>query len=434
MKRALESIQKENISNNALKVVARLNESGYQAYLVGGCVRDLLLGRLPKDFDVATNAHPEEIRDLFRNSRIVGKRFKIVHVKFGREIVEVTTFRAPHSDHYDETHSESGMTLIDNNFGSFTEDVFRRDFTINAIYYQPNNRELIDLANGATDVMSRTIRTIGNPESRFREDPVRMMRAARFEAKLEFELDPQTREQIHALGYLIQDVSPARLFEEVLKLFMSGHGEKSLSALLTHKLYGWLFPDSKRSMENHPTEALVRHALLSTDSRIDADKPVTPAFIYAAMFWYPFVDEKDRVQKEEGLTHFAASHEAANNVISKQQLFTSIPRRFTGTIRDIWFLQSRLTARFADKPDLLMQHKRFRAAYDFLLIREATGEKTDQLGQWWTEYQQADPERRNAMKKSVPSKRKKRGRRRKRKPNNSPNGNGIANPTTSWSL
>ena len=187
-------------------------------------------------------------------------------------------------------------------------------------------------------------------------------------------------------------------------------------------------------MENHPTEALVRHALLSTDSRIDADKPVTPAFIYAAMFWYPFVDEKERVQKEEGLTHFAASHEAANNVISKQQLFTSIPRRFTGTIRDIWFLQSRLTARFADKPDLLMQHKRFRAAYDFLLIREATGEKTDQLGQWWTEYQQADPERRNAMKKSVPSKRKKRGRRRKRKPNNSPNGNGIANPTTSWSL
>ena len=193
MKRALESIQKENISNNALKVVARLNESGYQAYLVGGCVRDLLLGRLPKDFDVATNAHPEEIRDLFRNSRIVGKRFKIVHVKFGREIVEVTTFRAPHSDHYDETHSESGMTLIDNNFGSFTEDVFRRDFTINAIYYQPNNRELIDLANGAMDVMSRTIRTIGNPESRFREDPVRMMRAARFEAKLEFELDPETR-------------------------------------------------------------------------------------------------------------------------------------------------------------------------------------------------------------------------------------------------
>ena len=168
MKRALESIQKENISNNALKVVARLNESGYQAYLVGGCVRDLLLDRLPKDFDVATNAHPEEIRDLFRNSRIVGKRFKIVHVKFGREIVEVTTFRAPHSDHYDETHSESGMTLIDNNFGSFSEDVFRRDFTINAIYYQPNNRELIDLANGAMDVMSRTIRTIGNPESRFR--------------------------------------------------------------------------------------------------------------------------------------------------------------------------------------------------------------------------------------------------------------------------
>ena len=185
-------------------------------------------------------------------------------------------------------------------------------------------------------------------------------------------------------------------------------------------------------MEHRPTEALVKQALVSTDSRIDADKPVTPAFIYAAMFWYPFVDEKERVQKEEGLTHVAASHEAANNILSKQQLFTSIPRRFTGTIRDIWFLQSRLPTRFADKPDLLMQHKRFRAAYDFLLIREATGEKTGHLGEWWAEYQQADPERRNSMKKSVTNLSKKRGRRRKRKPSNSLNSNGIATQTTSW--
>ena len=427
MKQTPKLISKKNISTNALKVISRLRANNFEAYLGGGCIRDLILGRSPKDFDIATDAHPEEIRDLFKNSRIIGKRFKIVHVRFGREIVEVTTFRAPHNEQYDETHSESGMTLVDNNFGNFEEDVYRRDFTMNAIYYQPDSDMITDLANGVDDVQARIIRTIGEPESRFREDPVRMLRAARFQASLSFDLAQELRHHIKSLGYLVQDVAPARLFEEVLKLYMSGHGVRSLEALVENDLYGWLFPDSKRSMEMHSTHELVTHALASTDARIAAQKPVTPAFIYAAMFWFPFVEEKERIQREEATTHVNASYQAADNILLKQQLFTSIPRRISSNIRDIWFLQFRLPTRFADKPDKLMQHKRFRAAYDFLLIREATGEKTGHLGEWWTEYQEASQERRANMKLSSRKKRKG-GRRRKKSLSNTM----VSTPTPKW--
>lgn len=416
MNATLSSVDATKISVNAIKVVNRLKEAGFDAYLVGGCIRDLLLNQSPKDFDVATDAHPEEIRELFRNSRIVGRRFKIVHVRFGREIIEVTTFRAPHLDQHEENHSESGRTLSDNIYGTFKEDVFRRDFTMNAVYYEPENDELIDLADGVSDIASKTIRTIGEPESRIREDPVRMLRAIRFIAKLNFQPEQELAETIRDFGYLIQDVPPARLFEEVLKLLMAGFGARALDALLEYDLYGWLFPDSNRAREHQPSEALARLALTSTDSRIANDMPVTPAFIYAAMLWYPFLAEKERLQNEENATHVAASQEAANNIISKQQLFTSIPRRFTGPMRDIWFLQFRLSNRYGNKPDYLMEHKRFRAAYDFLLLREEVGEKTSGLGEWWTEYQEATDERKEALKKAAGNKKKKRKRKRNRKP------------------
>ena len=420
MNTSLSSIDPKKISINALKVVRRLNEQGYQAYLVGGCIRDLLLGRSPKDFDVATDAHPEEVRELFRNSRIVGKRFQIVHVRFGPEIVEVTTFRGPHDEQYDENHNESGMTLSDNVYGTFEEDVFRRDFAMNAIYYQPESEKIIDLAKGVEDINSARIKTIGEPEGRMREDPVRMLRAVRFQAKLGFDLEEQFADSIKSLGYLVQDVSPARLFEEVLKLFMSGYGAAAFDHLLDNELYGWLFPDSKRSIETHATEALVRLALESTDRRIAEDLPVTPAFIYAAILWYPFAEEKERLQQQEATSQINASHQAADNIISKQQLFTSIPRRFTGPIREIWFLQHRLPTRFGQKPDILMQHKRFRAAYDFLLLREATGEKTGELGNWWTEYQEASDERRSEMKQATGQKRRRRRNRKQRPGQSSP--------------
>ena len=409
---SLSSIEESAISINASKVISRLQDHGFQAYLVGGCIRDLLLRKTPKDFDIATDAHPEEVRELFRNSRIIGKRFRIVHVRFGREIIEVTTFRGPHADEYDENHSDSGMTLNDNVYGTFEEDVFRRDFTMNAIYYEPQGKEIIDLADGTADIESQIIRTIGDPASRLREDPVRMLRAIRFQAKLEFGLESDLQSSIRSLGYLIQDVPPARLFEEVLKLFLSGYGTAAFDAMLENEIYGWLFPDSKRSMENNATEKLVRLALTSTDQRIAKKMPVTPAFIYAAILWYPFVDEKQRLEQEGEIT-YAAAHEAANNVISKQQLFTSIPKRFSGPMRDIWFLKSRLPSRFGQKPDRTMEHNRFRAAYDFLLLREQAGEKTEQLGEWWTEYQEATEERRLAMKQSNSQGRQ---RKRKRKP------------------
>ncbi len=390
-------IDESKISVNALRGVNRLNESGFQAYLVGGCIRDLLLGKSAKDFDVATSAHTEDVRNLFRNSRVIGRRFRIVHVRFGREVVEVTTFRGPHEERYEENHSESGMTLSDNIYGTFEEDVFRRDFTMNAIYYQPNTGEMIDLTQGAADIGKQIIRTIGAPDNRLREDPVRMLRAIRFQAKLGFQIEASVTDTIKSLGFLIQDVSPARLFEEVLKLFLSGYGLRALESLLEHDLYGWIFPDSKRAMADRTAEQLVRLALESTDTRLGKGLSVTPAFIYAAILWWPFIAEKKRLVAE-GLSPFHASHEAASNVIAKQLLFTSIPKRFSGPVRDIWFLQSRLPIRTGRKPDVLVGHRWFRAAYDFLLLREESGENTDGLGDWWTRYQEADETTRQTMK------------------------------------
>lgn len=409
-----QSLDDTKISISAIKVVAKLVEHGYEAYLVGGCVRDLLLGNSPKDFDVATDARPEEVREIFNNSRIVGRRFRIVLARFGRETVEITTFRGPHEEQYEENHTDSGRTVSDNIYGSFEEDIHRRDFTINAIYYQPQTCELIDTVAGGADLASRIIRTLGEPEARFREDPVRMLRAMRFQAKLGFNLDEEAGEVIQELGYLIQDVPPARLFEEVLKLFLAGFAERAYECLLQYDLYGWLFPDSKRAREQNALAGeLIRLALANTDSRIAGEQRVTPAFIYAALLWVPFLEERQRLS-DAGMPLTEASDEAAGNVISKQQLFTSIPRRFTGFIRDIWFLQFRLPSRSGKKPDQLMEHKRFRAAYDFLLLREQAGEETNQLGAWWTAYQEANPQQRDALKHGKESHYKKRPRKRKR--------------------
>jgi len=391
----------ERINTSALKVVRRLTEHGYQAYVVGGCVRDLLLGKSPKDYDVATDAHPEEVRDLFRNSRVIGKRFRIVHVRYGREIVEVATFRAPHNEAETRTnYSEGGRILQDNIYGTFDEDVQRRDFTMNALYYQPETDRLLDEVGGLTDIEASRIRLIGDPESRFREDPVRMLRAIRFRAKLGFDIEPATDAALRRLGYLLQDIPPARLFEEVLKLFMNGHGEASFEQMVEHDLFGWLFPDSRRALDGTPAHELIRLALASTDSRIGEGKPVTPAFVFSALLWYPFVQEREALITA-GMTAAAANVEAASNVIGKQQLLTSIPRRFSGPMREIWNLQFRLPARQGKRADILLRHKRFRAAYDFLLLREEAGEDQGALGAWWTEYQEADEERRRQMSGSL---------------------------------
>ncbi len=392
-----------------------MTEHGYQAYLVGGSVRDIIIGQKPKDFDVATDAHPEDVKSLFRNSRMIGRRFRIVHVRFGREIVEVATFRAPQPVD-DSSQSDTGMLLSDNIFGSFEDDVIRRDFSINALYFSPESGDVLDLVGGLDDINARVIRLIGNPESRYREDPVRMLRAVRFRAKLDFQINEASSEPIPRLGYLLQDISSARLFEELLKLFLSGYAERAFDDLLRFELFGWLFPDSRRAMDHYPAERLIRAALASTDSRIAIDLPVTPAFVFAALLWYPFVEEKTRLEAE-GASHLEANNEAAANVLAKQQLIISIPRRFSSPMREIWELQFRLPARHGRKPEALVAHKRFRAAYDFLLLREQAGEKLDGLGDWWTRYQDSDESQRQAMhqqsKDTTPRRRSRRSRRKR---------------------
>jgi poly(A) polymerase len=396
MSEAPIDLSPDYINVNALKVINRLTSSGYQAYLVGGCVRDLLLGNHPKDFDVATNARPDEVHELFRNSRLIGRRFKIVHVRFGREIIEVATFRAPHSEQQTEQNfSDEGMILSDNIYGTFSEDSARRDFTVNALYYDPENDTIHDEVKGVEDLGKRQIRLIGDPDSRYREDPVRMLRAVRFKAKLNFEIEPATAEPLRRLG-LLRDIPPARLFEEVLKLFMTGHGERSFAVLREYDLFGWLFPDTNRLLETAQGAELIRLALASTDRRIALDMPVTPAFIFAALLWQPYIEQRQR-REQAGESAYVAGFEGANEAVTRQLSITSIPKRFSGPMRDIWSLQYRLPTRSGKKPETLLLHKRFRAAYDFLLLREESGESLGGLGEWWTRFQETAEDQRGEM-------------------------------------
>ncbi|AJQ97244.1 polynucleotide adenylyltransferase PcnB [Gynuella sunshinyii] len=397
------TISRKDISPNALKVLYRLKNSGHQAYLVGGCVRDLMLDKKPKDFDVATDATPEEVKILFKNSRVIGRRFKIVHVSFGREIIEVTTFRAGHdsAENQEELHpkhavaakSEHGMLVRDNVYGTMEEDALRRDFTVNAFYYSVEDFSLKVFNQGITDIQSKTLRIIGNPETRYREDPVRMLRAARFAAKLEFELEPQTASKIPALSELLHNVAPARLFDETLKLFVSGHALASFRKLGELGLLKALLPATELSLQQDESgfyTRFIEHALLNTDRRVLQSKPVTPAFLYAALLW-PAVNEQYQQLKNTGTPPSVALHKASQHVIGEQNKTTAIPKRFSIPMREIWELQLRLPRKQRARALAVLEHPRFRAAYDFLLLREEAGETTDGLGQWWTEFQQSDP-------------------------------------------
>jgi poly(A) polymerase len=407
------SIQAEHISVNALKVLKRLSGAGFQAFLVGGSVRDLLLGLHPKDFDVATDAHPDEVRELFRNSRHIGRRFKILHIRFGKEIIEVATFRAHHDrESHEDNHADSGMILRDNVYGSFEDDVSRRDFTINALYYQADQDKVLDLTGGTDDLERRVIRLIGDPETRFREDPVRMIRAVRFAAKLNFSIDPDTSAPIRSLSHLLNEVPPARLFEEVLKLFMAGHAEQTFKLLKEYRLLEWLFPETIRALST-VSEQLITLALRSTDERIRENKPVTPAFLFAALLW-PQLQERCNSLEAKGHKPLSAFHMIYPAVIDQQSSFTSLPRRYATPVREIWDLQFRLHLRQGRRVWTTFNHKRFRAAYDFLLIREAAGDKPGDLGQWWTEFQEQDDVGKESMIRNLSKKSKRMTRRSKR--------------------
>ena len=419
-------IPRRHLDDNAMKVVYRLQDAGFEGYLVGGCIRDLLLGHTPKDFDIATSAHPEEAEELFRRGRLIGRRFKLLHVRFGREVIEVATFRASHdqesTDQDQARTAATGMILRDNVYGTIEEDALRRDFTINALYYDVRNHSVLDFANGYPDLKQRQIRMIGDARDRYREDPVRMLRAARFAAKLGFEVEPGTAAPIRELASLLRNVSPARLVDEVLKLLQTGHGEASYRQLQRFGLFGYLFPQTDAALEHdeYPVETLLLNALCNTDRRLAQGKSVTPAFLFAALLWYPLQLRIKQLEQGSDLPPIPLLHEAANQVLAEQVRSTAIPRRFSTPVREIWELQLRLPRRQGRKADQLMEHPRFRPAYDLLVLRENSGEPLQGLSQWWTEYQSANPVSRRDMtppdQDGDAPRRKRRRRPRKRPP------------------
>ena len=388
--RSEHDVSRSDISENALKVLYRLKNAGYQAYLVGGGVRDILLGLKPKDFDVATDAHPEQVRELFRNCRLIGRRFRLAHVHFGREIIEVSTFRASHTDAVDgEGHEEDGRIIRDNVYGKLDDDVWRRDFTVNALYYNIEDYSIVDYVGGLEDIKKRQLRLIGIPEDRYQEDPVRMLRAIRFAIKLDFSIHPVSEQPIRKLAPLLEEIPEARLFEEFLKLFMSGQSEKAYIQLREYGLFAMLFPQTEKFLNRGDEfiHKLLLSAFRNTDTRLAEDKPVTPAFLLAALLWVPVRDLAND-HEGNGLSEMDAIHLASDAVISHQISSTSMPRRFTHMARDMWALQVRLKNIRGKRPLKLLTHQRFRAAYDFLLLRAEAGKDVQELANWWTEFQE----------------------------------------------
>lgn len=431
LERDQHTISRKNISPNALKALYSLRDAGYYAFLVGGGVRDLLLGNSPKDFDIATDATPEELKREFRNARIIGRRFKIVHLRYGREIIEVTTFRAHHEQQneiadnvsrrqikdLDSAHSSDGMLLRDNVFGTIDADAMRRDFTVNALYYTIDNFQVLDFCNGLDDLAERQIRMIGDPRERYKEDPVRMLRAIRFAAKLDFDIEPATRAPIDEMSHLLESISPARLFDETIKLFTNGYCEATFALLRQYKLGRYLFGPTFEVLDRLPSDDVAARvidlALRNTDDRLADGKSVTPAFLFAALLW-PVLQQHLRKLPDDGFGQISSILRAADSVIMEQLQFTAIPKRFTAMTKEIWELQVRLEKRNKRGAEAAFSHPRFRAGYDFLLLREEAGENLHGLGDWWTEYQLADPARRLQMTESFALPGKKRRRRRRR--------------------
>lgn len=383
-------ISRKDISPNALRVLYRLREAGFGAYLVGGAVRDLLVGGQPKDFDVATDATPEQIKQLFRNCRLIGRRFRLAHVVFGREIIEVATFRANSDDGSGDREVENGMLVRDNVYGTIEDDAIRRDFTCNALYYAIEDFSVRDYTGGFEDVLARRMKLIGDPEQRYREDPVRMLRAVRLAAKLGFDIDAATAEPIPRLASLLNEAAPARLFEEVLKLFLSGHGVASFEGLERFGLLAVLFPESAAALRSNRTGALRRiliEGLRNTDARVANDEPVSPAFLFALLLWPAFCRSLMALQKQ-GVAIEEAQRRAADRVTMHQLGTIALPRRFSLPMQEIWLLQSRFGSRQRKRVYRTLAHPRFRAAFDFLVLRgTASPEHAEDIA-FWSETQQ----------------------------------------------
>jgi poly(A) polymerase len=403
--RAEHNISRANISNATLKVLYTLKDAGFDAYMVGGGVRDLLLGIKPKDFDVATEATPEEVKALFKRARIIGRRFRLVHVRFGPEVVEVSTFRASagralQASRHAAVADESGRMLRDNVYGSMEEDAWRRDFSVNGLYYGVRDFAIVDYVGGMADIRAGVLRVLGDADTRYREDPVRMLRAVRLSAKLGFEIDPVSRDLIPGLAHLLEDVPPARLFDEILKLLLNPWAVEVFDGLQAYGLLRYLFPETAalyEQAEDETARALIDLALRNTASRIGQDKPVTPAFLFAVFLWEPARKRARILQDQEDMPPVPALQRAGAEIAAHQATRVSIPRRFTTPMREIWQLQQRFTKRRGQRAVGLLEHRRFRAAYDFLLLRAQAGEVDPELAQWWTDFQEASPNQRVKM-------------------------------------
>ena len=402
-------IGREAVSYGSRKTCETLQERGFSAYVVGGAVRDLLLGLRPKDFDVATDASPEDVHKVFRRSRLIGRRFKLVHVLFGEETVEVSTFRARVASETDEL----GRVLRDNIYGTLEDDTIRRDFTINALYYDPTAETILDYHDGMRDLRNKSVRIIGDARARYREDPIRMLRAVRFAAKTGFDIEERTRRPIRELAPLIGNVPPSRVYEEMQKLLLSGHAAAALSRLRSEGLHHGLLPLLDVIFEQPMGERFVQLALEETDNRIRADKSVSPAFLFAALLWHEVLAAWKKAQGR-GLKPIPALFQAMDAVLDIQTDKLAIPRRFTAVMKEIWALQPRLEQRSGRRPFALVTHEKFRAGYDFLVLRCASGEAPAEIAQWWEKFQRSGEAERASMLLAPQPGENKRKRRRRR--------------------
>lgn len=409
-------ITRDRLSSGSRRTCEALQGHGYKAFVVGGAVRDLLIGAEPKDFDVATNATPEEVRACFRRSRIIGRRFQIVHVMMGQETIEVTTFRGTLDANTKK--DEHGRVLHDNVFGSQAEDAARRDFTANALYYDPATEAVLDYHHGVGDLKQKTLRMIGDPRTRYREDPVRLLRAVRLAAKLGLVIDPAARQPIRDMASLLENVPPARLFDEMLKLLTSGHSVKCLTQLRDEGLHHGLLPLLDVILEQPMGEKFVMRSLANTDERVRRGKGVSPSFLFATLLWHEVLAHWEK-QKAEGALKIPALYQAMDTVLDVQAEKLAITRRIVGDIKEIWALQPRFEQRAGKRPYALLEQPRFRAGYDFLVLRAEAGEIDRELADWWTRFQNVDGEQRAQMLLPEQAGDKKRRRRRKKPANHS---------------
>jgi poly(A) polymerase len=420
---ATHGIRREQVSSGARRTCDGLQQAGFTAYVVGGAVRDLIAGIVPKDYDIATNATPDQVRNIFRRSRIIGRRFQIVHVMQGGETLEVSTFRGSHTE--DTLKDEHGRVLRDNVWGSMSEDAARRDFTVNALYYDPSAETVHDYHHGVADLKARVLRMIGDPPVRYREDPVRMLRAVRLAAKLGLTLDPAVREPIREMASLIENVPAARLFDEMLKLLFSGHAVDCVKRLRADGLHHGLLPLLDVILEQPLGEKFVMLALESTDARVRAGKSLSPGYLFATLLWHEVLANWE-ARKARGDVPIPALYDAMDEVLDIQASKLAITRRIAGDIKEIWALQPRFEKRAGKSPYRLLELPRFRAGFDFLCLRAQSGEIDAEIATWWELFQNADGPAREAMLMPEPAAKKRRRRRRS-------NAKGDGTPSTDTS-